>query len=178
MSNKKVVVASLGVALIAAAVGVVAWAIIMKKKKPTPTPTPTPTPAPKDCIDHLVGKKVFIQLSNGMFLSKDANFVDHKEAWERWGIEASNTVTGDIMIKNLQFNLYISAGPEGAVLVPQPNPNTWEAFTVECLDSTLMKIALKSYHGFYVGLSADGKTVEAKATAIGPNQTFTLIDAV
>lgn len=175
-SSKKITLVSICVAL--ALVGLTTF-FVLKNKKTTPTPPGKDTGT---CEQKLIGKAYFIQAAgNGQQLSGGRNGVlglsTNKLSWERWTFETSSKVVNSLLVKNLQHNLYIQAHDNGGVDSNTENPDTWEAFKVEYLDDTCLKIALKSYHGKYVGLNAEKTAFVNTATTVGENETFILLAA-
>lgn len=178
--GKKVAIISIGVGTIALAVGLVTY-FVLKKGKDTPEPVP---PTPKvTCEQKLIGNVAFFiqSAANGQQLSSgpegNVGFTSNKLSWERWAFEPSDRVSGGVQIKNLQQNLYLQALDDGTVDASTVDPRTWEGFKVEYLDDTCYKVALKGYHGKYLGLDSEKTRLVNTATSVGANETFALLAA-
>ena len=169
MNNRVAIVGS----VLLVALGV-AYFLIKKKKNDDDDDD---KPAKCD-TSSLIGKAFYITANNGQQVSGGSDgytaFSTNRDSWERWGFEANKQVSGAVQIKNMQHGLYLQAYDNGGVDSSTSSPDTWESFKVEFLDDSCKKIALKSYHGFYLGVSSDNTGLTNQAATVGVGETFML----
>lgn len=172
-SQKAMVLAGLFVAL-GAAVGV---AIYLSKKKTSVTPTPSGGgggsggggTTPTGTFDSFIGKTVTLyNPQNSAYICTVAKAGAVSDAYASrtektlYTVMASTEVSGSYMFKDGSGN-YLSGTPEG-LLQSSPSHSTWESWTpvLATIAAGTNVYNLKSYHGYWVTVSDDGKTVQAK----------------
>jgi hypothetical protein len=172
-STKKILYITAGVALLAAAIGIIVYAI--KKDKGGDVP--------KSCRDLIlntpfylkVGKKYLSSTAPGALsevatTAEQWQFRDHPYIKDKMAL-----VCGKIM--------YLTAGDVagGSVVGAMPKDDgpkkadTWESFTVECLDASATSVTIKSFHGRYLGINAKGTAFINSASSVGSNENISLV---
>ena len=192
MSGKRVAVIALGVGAVAATVGLVAYFIIKNKSETSTTDgviidttggdsTATTTGACTGA-ESVIGKSYYIKAPTGKYFSARSgntlNLVAQHSDWEVFLFEKSNKIDGDVMMKSVKWNKYVSARNTGKVTVQQPKPDTWESFSINCsgVDSAgLPRVSLLGYHGKYLGMNAANIGIGNTATAVSDNEMFSLV---
>ena len=178
-STKKIIYITAGVALLAAAVGIIVYAV-NKNKGDKPVP-----PTPKSCHDLILNTPFYLKVGDN-YLSAQAPGALSKvaTATEQWQFHDHPYIKGKIALVNGK-NMYLTAGDAagGSVVVAlakdddKHKADTWESYTVECQDATATKVMIKSFHGFYLGTNAAGTAFGNGATTAGPNETISLVKA-